>query len=282
MLFKVRHITRYRYDQPVFLEPQTIRLRPRGDAAQRLLAFFLSVDPAPEGLVQHLDPEGNDVACAWFNGLTETLTLTTSFELETLRINPFDYIITEPGLRNLPAVYPPELSARLVQCLALAGGPEVSAFSDAIAAEAGSRPLDFLNLLCARIRETIEVRVRLQGDPLPAERTLTDRCGSCRDLAVLFIAASRSQGLAARFVSGYQEGDPDARERHLHAWAEVYLPGGGWRGFDPTHGLAVADRHVAVAASMNPPGAAPLSGRFRGSGAVASLDFELQIQTTPS
>jgi transglutaminase-like putative cysteine protease len=282
MRFKVRHITRYLYDRPVFLDPQTIRLRPRGDAAQRLLDFSISLEPSPAGLVQCLDPEGNDVACVWFNGLTETLAISTSFEVETLRVNPFDFILTEPGLESLPAVYPDELRERLTQCLDFSGSPEAAAFAGAVATETGCRTLDFLNLLCSRIHETVEMSVRLQGAPLPPGHTLAERRGSCRDLAVLFIAACRSQGLATRFVSGYQEGDPDAPERHLHAWAEVYLPGGGWRGFDPTHGLAVSDRHVAVAASMTPQGAAPVSGRFRGSGAISSLDFELHIRTTPS
>ena len=88
--------------------------------------------------------------------------------------------------------------------------------------------------------------------------------GACRDIAMLFLAACRAQGLAGRFVSGYQARSKRP-ERHLHAWPEVYLPGGGWCGFDPTRGLAIADTHVAVAAAPAPAGAMPIEGRFVGS-----------------
>jgi transglutaminase-like putative cysteine protease len=92
--------------------------------------------------------------------------------------------------------------------------------------------------------------------------------------------ACRALGLGARFVSGYQEGDPDQPRRYLHAWAEVYLPGAGWRGYDPSHGLAVADRHVAVAAGMRSDLAAPISGIFRGTGVSSRMQAEIRLRTT--
>jgi transglutaminase-like putative cysteine protease len=97
-------------------------------------------------------------------------------------------------------------------------------------------------------------------------------------VSVLFMDACRTQGLAARFVSGYHEGDPDEEEKHLHAWAEVYVPGGGWRGFDPALGLAVADRHVALAAAVSPAQTMPVCGTFRGTGVRAELVSKLEIQ----
>ena len=106
------------------------------------------------------------------------------------------------------------------------------------------------------------------------------RTGACRDLTVLFMECCRSLGLAARFVSGYQEGDKGTDRRYMHAWAEVYLPGGGWRGFDPTHGIAVTDRHVAVASGPTPATAAPISGTFRGTGAIARMEAALRIEVT--
>ena len=93
---------------------------------------------------------------------------------------------------------------------------------------------------------------------------MEQRQGACRDFAVLFIDACRCVGLAARFVSGYQDAYRSMGKRDLHAWAEVYLPGAGWRGYDPTRGLAVADHHVAVAAAADPQNAAPVTATYRG------------------
>jgi len=95
------------------------------------------------------------------------------------------------------------------------------------------------------------------------------------------MAVCRSVGLAARFVSGYQEGDPDMEERHLHAWPEVYVPGGGWRGYDPTHGLNVADRHIALAASHWAKGTLPVKGNFRKTGAAARMSYHISLATIP-
>ena len=107
---------------------------------------------------------------------------------------------------------------------------------------------------------------------------MTGKCGACRDVSVLFNDACRSLGLPARFVSGYFEGDPDNPENDLHAWSEVYLPGAGWRGFDPTHGLAVAARHVALIAGIEPDQAAPLTGSFRGTEATSEIEFDVKIR----
>ena len=116
---------------------------------------------------------------------------------------------------------------------------------------------------------------------MTAADTLRCGTGSCRDLTVLFMEVCRSQGLAARFVSGYQAGDPGQQDRELHAWPEVYLPGGGWRGFDPTLGLAVTDQHIAVACSWHPAGAAPVVGTIRGTAAQAAMSFDIQLQASP-
>ncbi len=118
---------------------------------------------------------------------------------------------------------------------------------------------------------------REYGEASTAEETLDSEVVACRDVAVLFMEPCRQLGIGARFVSGHQEGDPQAGERELHAWADVYLPGGGWRGYDPTLGLAVADRHVALAVSAFPKNAAPVTGSYRGTGATSTLETEISI-----
>lgn len=133
-----------------------------------------------------------------------------------------------------------------------------------------------MHRLNARLHRQIRHEIRDSGQPPAPEITLRRGRGACRDLTVLFMAACRSQGLAARFVSGYQKGDGNRPRRYMHAWPEIYLPGGGWRGFDPTLGLAVADQHVAVAAAARPEAAAPLEGHFHGA-TTSTLEAEVRI-----
>jgi transglutaminase-like putative cysteine protease len=137
----------------------------------------------------------------------------------------------------------------------------------------------FLARLVETICERFKVIHREKGGPWPPATTIEQRQGACRDLAALFIDICRSVGLAARFVSGYQEGDADQDKRYMHAWAEVYLPCAGWRGFDPTHGLAVTDRHVAVAAAADPQHATPVTATFRGSNVEAEMSANVVIET---
>ena len=121
---------------------------------------------------------------------------------------------------------------------------------------------------------------RETGEPQSPATTLQTRLGACRDLAVLFVDCCRAEGLAARFASGYQKGNLQAEQRHLHAWPEVYLPGAGWRGFDPTHGEVIADTHVTVAAAANSKDTMPVSGVFTGQGASSTLHYDLRIEVS--
>lgn len=281
MHFRIRHRTRYRYPQPVFLEPHTVRLRPRCDGSQRVHGCRIDVDPAPAGRSEALDAEGNATLCLWFDQQIEELVVDAHSEVETLRHNPFDFLFTDADVATLPARYTPPLAALLAPALRSLGDRAVARFAHEVAqAEGNSNTLAFLGALTQRLSASCEVVIREFGEPYAPGQTLATQRGSCRDLTVLFIEACRSQGLAARFVSGYQEGDPDQQQRYLHAWPEVYLPGAGWRGYDPTLGLTVADRHVAVAASVDPSSAAPIEGTYRGAGDAFTLAFELEMHTS--
>ncbi|MBD3176133.1 MAG: transglutaminase family protein, partial [Armatimonadia bacterium] len=131
--------------------------------------------------------------------------------------------------------------------------------------------------LCAHLHEHIDREIREEGAPLAPHECLARGAGACRDLAELLNAAARVMGIAARFVSGYRWGE-GIDEAYMHAWSEVYLPGAGWRGYDPVEGLAVADRHVPVAASPHADGAAPTFGTFRRTGADATLSTDLRVE----
>lgn len=280
MRLAIHHRTVYRYGAAVFLGPQVLRLKPRSDASQSLLDFRIAVRPSPSSLTENNGLEGNHELLAWFQESAETLAIDSFSVVETMRANPFDFLWL--GDRRLPLDYGEELNAallpyRFVEPLA----ETVSEFGARIAVQAGEDAQSFPMALVAAVHESCRQVVRLEGDPLPPEETLARGAGSCRDLTVLFAAIARSAGFAARFVSGYWAA-PDLDRFELHAWPELYLPGGGWRGFDPSCGLAVADRHVAVASGPRPRDAAPVTGAYYGQEAGTTLSASVDIQVLGS
>ncbi|MGH7425071.1 MAG: transglutaminase N-terminal domain-containing protein, partial [Candidatus Methylomirabilales bacterium] len=151
MLFEVTHITRFSYSRPVFVEPLTIRLKPRSDLSQRLLAFQMRFDPAATGVSEASDVEGNAVLHAWFERLLDSLTLTTCFTSETLRPNPFDYTVLDPAALRLPMRYGAAERAALDRYLAGTADREVEAFAQATLRASGGDAQAFLLELAARI-----------------------------------------------------------------------------------------------------------------------------------
>lgn len=281
MRFQVRHSTVYTFSREVFLEPHLVRLQPRTDGAQTLVEFDLQLSPQPQGVSAFLDAEGNTITSAWFGGLTEQLQVETKVIVDVHRRNPFDFLLNDVN-GELPVRYGRELQPLLVSARQRAAIPKRTDPVRELAADllrsSGRKLPKFLMSLCNKIYDDFRTIHRDEGEPWPPEQTFERQSGSCRDLAWLYIDACRSVGLAARFVSGYQEGDEEQHRRELHAWCEVYIPGAGWRGFDPTHGLGVSDRHVAVAASVLPSLATPVDGRFRGSGVTSTLSYEIDLQ----
>ncbi|GAB4378093.1 MAG: transglutaminase family protein [Elainellaceae cyanobacterium] len=286
MRYHITHAITYRYDRPVILAPQAIRLRPRCDVAQKLHHFSLSVTPTPDHLIETIDLDGNPVYQAWFAGDSLTkLTIEASSEVETFRDNPFAYLL-EPWAVHLPIDYPLSLSDRLFPYLRgqqsrLTGGcdPIAVQLAQEIWYKTAGDVVNFLTELTQRIYRECGYQLRETGTAMPPGITWSKKTGSCRDYAMLFIEVCRAIGLAARFVSGYQEGDLTQTDRQLHAWAEVYLPGAGWRGYDPTHGLAVANTHIALVACPTHQNTAPVSGSLKqGTGARSDMNYKLQIE----
>lgn len=282
MFFEICHTTRYRYSQPVFIEPHTLRLRPRCDGTQVVEQFGLDIDPEPTGSTEFQDAEGNLVTRIWFNDVHDHLTIAARCSVHTTHSNPFDFLVPPPTPGNL-VNYDSALKTLLAparQRLRPANHRDpVRRFAESIARKCDHRLVSFLVLLNDALFHRFQVIHREQGAPWPPDETWQRGSGACRDLAVLMADACRSVGLAARFVSGYQQGDREQDRRELHAWTEVYIPGAGWRGFDSTHGLAVADRHVPVAAGVMPKSASPVTGSFRGTGAESEMETQLLIET---
>ena len=284
MLFHIRHRLTYAYGRPVFLEPMTLRLTPRQDASQRLLRHRLVILPTPAGVSQVLEPDGTDATVGWFANTHQDLTIEMETLVETLRGNPFDWIITDPSVRTLPAVYTEDVAHSLTPCLANGGAhAPVAGWARGLAEEVEGDTAAFLMHLADHIHHGFAHIGRFDGDPFSPADTLLERRGACRDTAMLFVEACRTLGLASRFVSGYSmHHPPEVSEHELHAWAEVYLPGAGWRGYDPSLGLAVADGHVALAATPDHRLAAPVTGSYRGTGASSEMRYDLTVRAAES
>lgn len=282
MRYRITHHTTYTYSNPVQLQPHVLRLRPRCDGHQRLLDFSLDIDPTPSGGSEVLDWVGNAVTKVWFDAQElEALRIKTVSEVETYCDNPFNYLL-EPWATQLPIDYPSAIAAHLQPYLqgqfTQGVDPAAVALAQDVYQAVDRQVGSFLSHLNERIYKTCHYQTRETGEALPAGITWRQQSGTCRDFAVLFAEACRAVGLASRFVSGYQEGDPNQDNRDLHAWSEVYLPGAGWRGFDPTLGLAVGDRHIPLVATAHPQDASPVTGLLHPrSNAKSTLETHIAI-----
>ena len=269
-------MSRYTYSTAVSLGRHTLRFKPSNNSNQRLLSFEVGIEPVPAGSSELSDLDGNESLDVWFERDTAALTIESRAVVQTLRTDPFDYLWQ--GEKTLPLEYAPPVQEALLAY-------RVGEFYDVVRDLASDASLQangdaqfFLSTLNSLLYGRFAKIVRDEGDPLSPAETLQRDEASCRDLAVLYMAAARAQGFAARFVSGYLYGAEEDDAHDLHAWAEVYVPGGGWRGFDPTAGLVVADYHVAVAVGVRPEQASPVSGSYYGR---ATSELETQVTITP-
>ena len=284
MRARVTHTLTYRYSAPVLLGPHRFCLKPRGHGFQRLLDFQLLVTPEPGRLYPLVAASGDEILRARFNGPADTFMVRASSLVET-EPAPLLQVCLEGSEPMLP--YPVgHLNGDLAGSLEgwLPNGQHDPAAVD-MAQEAlmGSdqRALMFLQQLVEIIQDRVKYTQRHVGPAWPAGRTLKERVGSCRDLAMLMVEACRCVGLPARFVSGYHLLEPKPESYDLHAWAEVYLPGAGWRGFDPSGIGVIDDRYITLATSSKPELTAAVTGSFSGPNGVESLmewSIEADIQ----
>lgn len=278
MLLHVRHTSTYEYTGPVALNPHTLYLYPRTYPYQRLIAYELVIDPTPSKVVRNVDAEGNVQQVVFFQTPTHHLHITADMQLQSDDFNSFDFVIYPFESKKLPGFrYQQGVEALLHPYLDRATvTAEIELWARRLAAGSNWETVPFLSALNQTIRG-FQYEKRDHGAPHPPEQTLSDRSGSCRDYTVLFMAACRSLGLASRFVSGYLFGNPQ-QEHELHAWAEVYLPGAGWRGYDPTEGSVVNNRHIFLTSTARPELSAPITGTYGGS-ASATFTNEVLISS---
>lgn len=242
--------------------PQTLRLRPRTDGQQWLESFEMSIDPKPESLSHVIDAEGNVVSIVAPAAGTTQFEVSVRTFVETLGGTSVDATL-EGARQSLPYSYPESqkwlLAPARHRSLRRSGDDPVYDFAERLRRNSEGA-LDFLNRLTAVLRDEFE---HLSGEgelERSSSDTLLCRRATSRELASLYIEACRAMGLAARFVSGYYAGHSDQLEPGLHAWAEVYLSGAGWLGFDPTLGQSVGEYHVALVAAADPHHASVCSG----------------------
>jgi uncharacterized protein (DUF2126 family)/transglutaminase-like putative cysteine protease len=267
----LNHVTHYRYDRLITLSPQIVRLRPAPHCRTRILAYSLRVEPAEHFVNWQQDPEANYLARLTFPEKTRELRIAVDLVAEMAVLNPFDFFL-ELYARQFPFAYEPTEHRELAPYLTKLPPTRLFAqFLESVPREHASL-IDFLVDINMRLSRDVGYLIRMQPGVQPPEETLEKASGSCRDSAWLLVQLLRHLGLAARFVSGYLiqltadvkslEGPsgPATDFTDLHAWCEVYLPGAGWIGFDPTSGLLAGEGHIPLACTPEPSSAAPVSG----------------------
>ena len=283
MFLRLIHLSRYDYSQAVSFAPHALYLRPRETSRQRLHNFDLTIHPTARRIAT-TDPLDNALDWAFFTPgeLATRLEFRSELMVETLDTNPFDFFL-KPTALNFPFAYEAAELIALAPCLALRIDTPVALLHNWLAQRLPAPPTDtvaFLTALNGAVHQALNYNRRDEPGIQSAATTLALGSGSCRDYAVFLIELCRLRGLAARFVSGYlyeppPPGGTNPVPSAMHAWTEVYLPGAGWRGLDPTRGIFCDDAfvpvaHAAVAESVN-----PIQGTFYGPATVSA-----QLSTT--
>jgi transglutaminase-like putative cysteine protease len=269
MFHQINHTTEYRYRRPVELTPHLLRLVPRSTPGLHVLKSDIVVS-SNAAVRWNLDAEGTILGKATFPDKTDKLLITSHLLLEQKITNPFDFLLDERALQ-LPISYTDKEIACLAPYLVSGEGPANVELSDFIrpflnGVSAVPSTMGTLTSLCRALPTLFRYTVRHEEGIQSCEETIRLGEGTCRDFAHLFIEAARSLGIAARYVSGYLCSSPNSmgEEAHTHGWCELYLPGAGWRGFDPTNGILSGAHHIVVAMSLAAGEIPPVEGSYCG------------------
>jgi len=281
------HRTTYHYDREVMLGPQVVRLRPAPHCRTPILSYSLRIEPSDHWLNWQQDPFSNYLARLVFTKPTRTFDVCVEVVAEMSVLNPFDFFL-EPSAEQYPFTYEPAVLHDLAPYLARGThGPLFHEFLGRIDRTTKRRTIDFLVELNQLLQEEIRYLIRMEPGVQTPDETLERREGSCRDTAWLFCELLRHSGIASRFVSGYLiQLEPDVKAldgpvgadkdfTDLHAWTEVFLPGAGWIGFDPTSGLLAGEGHLPLACTPEPTSAAPITGTVEKAECEFSFDMHL-------
>jgi transglutaminase-like putative cysteine protease len=261
---KIVHRTYYNFGGPTQLQPHRLLLRPRAGPELRIESSTLEITPAAT-LRWQRDAYDNSVAVATFTTSTTQLAILSEVIVQHYDETPLDFMVADHAV-NYPFAYEPDERVMLQPYLQSEATDALRAWVNGFWKPGEAvQTFALLQRLCVGINGTLKYQAREEPGVQSAVETLSHGSGSCRDFATLFMEAARYLGLAARFVSGYLEVPASTTDNGAtHAWAEIYLPGAGWKGFDPTIGEMVSTKHIAVAVARLPESVPPVSGAFFG------------------
>lgn len=272
IIVAINHSTYYRYDKPVLLSPHVFRLRPAVHSRTKILGYSLKIKPENHFMNWQQDPFGNFLGRVVFNEPTTELAMDVEVIAEMAVINPFDFFLEEYA-DKFPFVYDEQTEKELLPYLEITeNGDLLKKWVSQVDTSQRIRTVDFLVALNQRLCNDVNYTIRMEVGVQTCEQTLSRKLGSCRDSAWLLVQILRHLGLAARFVSGYLvqltadvksldgPSGPESDFTDLHAWTEVYIPGAGWVGLDPTSGLFVSEGHIPLACTPDFASAAPVTG----------------------
>ena len=277
--YKIIHRTYYNYSGKVTLGQHKLLLRPREDHDLRIESFILNINPSAN-LLWHRDVEGNSVALASFDTPTSQLVVESDVVIQQFNESPLDFLVADYAV-DYPFVYQSGDKNLLSPYLVLPDQETIKIISEWTAHFLNSseqiQTYSLLQRLAEYIFQTLTYRVREEPGVQSALQTISYGTGSCRDFALLFMEVAKCLGLASRFVSGYLHAPLMAHKiGATHAWAEVYLPGAGWKGFDPTIGEMAGTDHIAVAVAGLAESVPPIEGTFVGA-QNSSLDVGVWV-----
>jgi transglutaminase-like putative cysteine protease len=282
---QISHLTEYRFAGQVRLLPHRLLLRPRENHNVRIESSILEIEPA-HTVQWKRDVLDNSVAVVALNEPAERLSIASSVIIQHYDENPFNFLLDDYAVVH-PFAYTESDRIDLSPFLQAAYPGDREAVDRWLAGLALPDPIQTFTLL-DRINHEINngfaYQLREEQGVQPPALTLQQRSGSCRDFAALFVEACRHLGLASRFVSGYLfTWGNDRGNASTHAWTEVYLPGAGWKGFDPTSGEVTGDRHIAVAVARHPEAVPPVAGDFIGTtGQPPWMTVTLSVSELPA